>query len=51
MTQTNERGVFTIPTTWEKTEDGKSYIVTKCTILSFTKMGPSGDGKLRKLMV
>ena len=38
MAETDERDVFTIPTTSEKTEDGETYVVTNSIILSFTKM-------------
>lgn len=49
MAQTDERGVFAIPTTSEKTEDGETYVVTNSIILSFTKMSPLWGWKIKKI--
>jgi hypothetical protein len=49
MAQTDERSVFTIPTTSERTEDGETYVVKNSIILSFTKMGPFWGWKIKKI--
>lgn len=49
MAQTDERIVFTIPTTWEKTEDGETYAVANSIILSFTKMDPFWGWKIKNI--